>query len=124
MKKGNITLKKIIECTNNMNLNEHQAIEMAKKVFKDIDFEYYYDVPLKASYDEDEKFLMHPQVKNTWTVVCKWFDPDWLSGRERSGFLIIDDAQEPVVLLLRTGGGGNCVIQKDEKGKYYVEKNY
>lgn len=108
-----------------MNLNEQQAIEMAKKVFKDIDFEYYFDVPLRAVYDKDDKLVIFPQVKKTWTVVCKWFNPDFLSGMEAGGFLVIDDdTQKPVVLRLATGGGGNCVIQKDEKGKYYVEKNY
>ena len=108
-----------------MNYIEEKMIELAKRVFKDIDFDYYETIPLKAKYKQNEKLIMHPEVKNCWTVSCKWFDPDFLDGMDKSGFLIIDDdTGEPVVLILATGGGGNCVIAKDSKGKYYVERNY
>lgn len=108
-----------------MKHKEDQIKAIAKAVFKDIAFEYYENIPFSIRFEENDTYLMHPQLISSWTVTCKWFDPDFLDGMDKSGFLIIDDdTGEPVVLILATGGGGNCVIAKDSKGKYYVERNY
>lgn len=108
-----------------MKMTETQALTLGKKVLDDIEFVYHKKIPLKASYEADEKSYSHPEVKHGWYIMCKWFDEDWLDGKDRSAFLMIDDDNgKPIVLRARTGGGGNCVIDIDEKGKYYIKSYY
>ncbi len=107
-----------------MNLTEKQAIELTRKVLKDIKFKYHEDQPVKAAYTEDP-LLTGKQIKKAWTGMCRWFDPDYLDGMEKSAFLKIDDETgEPVFFNRRSGGMGTDVIAKDDKGNYYVKSTY
>jgi hypothetical protein len=108
-----------------MKMTEQQALELGKKVLNDIKFQYHKNKPLTARYDEAENNPRHPEVKHSWSVACTWFDEDWLDGRDRSAFLVLDDdTGKPVVLSVCTGGGGHCIIDVDDKGKYFIKSNY
>ncbi len=79
-----------------MNLTEKQAIELTRKVLKDIKFKYHEDQPVTAGYTQSPG-LLGKQVKKGWIGDCHWFDPDFLDGMEAMAFMIIDDETgEPV----------------------------
>jgi hypothetical protein len=105
-----------------MKHTEEEIEKLARKILKDIDFEYHEKKELWLKYTEDRgRFHTESKIKKGWSVGVDWFDPDYLGGMDKTGFINIDDETgEPERFSLRSGGQGQLILAKDEYGKYYV----
>lgn len=105
---------------------EIQILDLSKKVLDDLNFDYIKKEPFYANYSDEPSLDANLfGIVGIWTVSFKWFNDDYLDGMEVSGFLQFEDKSgEPIVLRLATGGGGNCLISKNEKGRYFVKSHY
>jgi hypothetical protein len=105
-----------------MKHTEEEIEKLARKILKDIDFEYHEKNEVRPWYTEDRDFLhKQPNITKAWKVGVDWFDPDYLGGMDKTGFITIDDETgEPERFSIRSGGQGQLILAKDEYGKYYV----
>jgi hypothetical protein len=105
-----------------MKHTEEEIEQLANKILKDIDFTYYVERKFWIEYSEEKmRFHSESRIEKGWNVGVKWFDPDYLGGMDKTGYITIDDETgEPDRFSIRSGGQGQLLLAKDEHGKYYV----
>lgn len=106
-----------------MRFTEEEIINIANKVLKDIQLDYYKDRPIHAKYVTNFNYFGDDFNKEDgWIVWADWYDPDFLDGKDSKLALIIDDETGiPHQIRLSFGQNIRSMIKTDKNGNYIIK---
>lgn len=103
-----------------MKNSKEEIIELAKEVFKQIEYDFYYKERIKAEYTE-KNHHHKGDIKKIWIVTADAQDEQFPHLTSFIQLLINDDDKAPFILKDFTGGRiPPLKIEKDDKGKYFI----
>ncbi len=103
-----------------MKHTEAQIIDIFNKVMNDLNFKYYNNKPIKVSYLTDiREYERYYPKKEAWLAMGRWFDEDYLGGKDNVVSIVIDDETGIADFFhSHTGHGSSLRLKIDIKGKY------
>jgi hypothetical protein len=104
-----------------MKHTEEEIIEIAKQVFEQVEYDFYYKDRIKAKYVENHELYSRGDITMVWVITADAQDEQFPHLTSYIQLLINDDDKTPFILNDFTGGRiPPLKIEKDNKDKYYI----
>jgi hypothetical protein len=104
-----------------MKNSKEEIIELAKEVFKQIEYDFYYKDQIKAQYLENHELFQRGNISKVWVVTADAQDEQFPHLTSFIQLLINDEDKTPFQLNDLTGGRiPPLKIEKNDNGNYFI----